>query len=117
MSDARQIVVCQRCRIGFMVTPNYGEFLARWGARVIVPVLCPACFTKAGPLPKQQGKVKWFSSRKRYGFIVTKEGKDVFFHQNQLLSGSDGKPSNGQIARFHTRYTVKGLEALNVELV
>ena len=29
----------------------------------------------------------WFSQRKRYGFIATKEGEEAFFHEKQLLEG------------------------------
>jgi len=78
-------------------------------------VLCTTCFLKGGPLPKRRGKVKWFSPHKHYGFITTGEGEEVFFHQHQLLGGKEVR--EGQMARFHVRYSVKGPEALNVELV
>ena len=31
-----------------------------------------------------QGKVKWFSGQKGYGFIEQEEGKDVFVHASAL---------------------------------
>jgi CspA family cold shock protein len=116
MSNSHRAVVCQLCGAGFMVTPNYQDFLARHGARVVVPVLCPRCFSQRGPLPKQQGKVKWFNQRRRYGFIVTQEGQEVFFHRDQVLGESSSGPHEGQQAQFHLRYAIKGPEALNVEL-
>ena len=82
-----------------------------------VPVVCMTCFLKAGPLPKQQGEVKWFNPRKRYGFIVTQEGRDVFVHQQQILEGHGNEPHEGQAVRFHLHHSVKGPEALNVELI
>jgi CspA family cold shock protein len=88
---------------------------ARRGAKAVVPVLCPTCFLKKGPLPKERGKVKWFSPRKHYGFIVTEQGDEVFFHQRQLLT-DDREAHEGEAARFHVRGTPKGPEALNVEL-
>ena len=114
MSSQHQVVTCQRCGRGFLLTTSYRDFLGRRGAKVVTPVLCMTCYLKAGPLPKQQGKVKWFSPRKHYGFIITGEGKEVFFHQHQLLGGNE--VHKGQMAWFHIRHSVKGPEALNVEL-
>jgi CspA family cold shock protein len=70
-----------------------------------------------GPLPKQRGRVKWFDTRKHYGFIDAEQGGDAFFHETQLLAEQKATPREGQVVRFHLRYSVKGPEALNVELV
>jgi len=117
MSDQLKMLVCQRCGRGFLLTTTYVDFLARWGAKVVVPVLCPTCFRKDGPLQKQRGRVKWFDPRKHYGFITTGEGEDVFFHQRQVLEVDADVVQEGQTARFHVRYSSKGPEALNVEVV
>jgi CspA family cold shock protein len=61
--------------------------------------------------------VKWFNPRKRYGFIVAEEGEEVFFHQRQILGGNEEEASEGQAVEFHVRDTLKGLEALNIELI
>ena len=100
-----------------MLTPAHLKFLARRGVNVGVPVQCMSCFLKAGPLPKQRGKVKWFNPRRGYGFIATGEGEEVFFHQNELLQCNGNMPHEGQVAQLHVRHSVKGLEAVNVELV
>lgn len=117
MPKEYQTVICQRCGRGFVLIPTYLRFLARRGVEVGVPMQCMSCFLKAGPLPKQRGKVKWFSPRRGYGFINTGEGEEVFFHQNELLEGNGNPPQGGQIAHFHLRRSAKGLEAVNVELV
>lgn len=116
MREELEVTICQRCGRGFVLTDTYRGFLARWGRQVIVPVLCPSCFLEAGPLPKRRGEVKWFSPRKRYGFIAVGEDRDVFFHEQQLLESDDVVPQAGQLARFHIRRSAKGLEALNVEI-
>jgi CspA family cold shock protein len=72
---------------------------------------------KVGPLPKQQGQVKWFDSRKRYGFIVAEEGEEIFFHQRQIIEKDEKVVHKGQEARFHIRHSTKGPEAVNVELI
>jgi CspA family cold shock protein len=73
------------------------------------------CFLKAGPWPKQRGEVKWFNPRKRYGFIVSEEGQDLFVHEEQILAGN--KPEEGQMVKYHFYRSPKGPEALNVELM
>jgi cold shock CspA family protein len=117
MSKHRRIAVCQRCGMGFLVTPTHRDSVTRWGARVVVPQLCLRCFRKRGPLPKQRGRVKWFNRRKHYGFIVSERGDEIFFHQDQIYDQDVPGPREGQWARFHVRNAIKGPEALNVELL
>jgi CspA family cold shock protein len=117
MSDLTRAVVCQRCGLGFVLTVTYRDFLARRGVKVKTPLLCTTCFLKTGPLSKQRGEVKWFDSRKRYGFIVTKEGEEIFFHRRQVLKNNTDEPREGQEVLFHSRYARKGPEAVNVELI
>lgn len=116
MKGKLDVIVCQRCGRGFVATATYKDFLLRWGRKVVVPVLCPTCFLGGGPLPKQQGRVKWFSPRKHYGFIAIGEDRDVFLHQQQLWQEIDEAPQEGQRARFHVWQSLKGPEALNVEI-
>ena len=116
MATENRAATCQRCGSGFVLTPSYLDLLSRRGAQVIRPVLCPTCFLSKGPMPKRHGRVKWFNSRKNYGFLVTDEGEEVFVHQHQILDGAPDL-NEGQEVRFHVRYPFKGPEALNVEVV
>jgi CspA family cold shock protein len=117
MSSTRKAAICQQCGSGFIQTSTYMDLLARRQVQVVVPVLCPTCFLTKGPLPKQQGKVKWFSPKKHYGFIISDTGEEVFFHQDQVLRQDHPEPKDGQDVRFHLHYPIKGPEALNVELI
>lgn len=117
MPKQLQTVICQRCGRAFSTSPTYLDFLARRGVRVVVPVLCPACFTKTGSLPKRRGQVKWFNPRKGYGFVTTEEGEEVFFHETQLVENDGMELSEGRQVRFHVHFPRKGPEALNVELM
>ena len=116
MPDQLQVVVCQQCGRGFVLTINYRGLLARWGAKVVVPVLCPTCFLKTGPVPKRCGKVKRFDPGKRCGSIATSEGEEIFFHQRQIFGGNGQEPYEGQVVWFHLAYSARGPKALNVEL-
>jgi len=31
-----------------------------------------------------KGKIKWYNSKKGYGFIVGENGKDIFVHKNDM---------------------------------
>jgi cold shock CspA family protein len=117
MSEQGQSAVCQRCGIGFLITPYYLDHIRRWGARVNVPPLCARCFQRKGLVPKQRGTVEWFDRHKRYGFIIGEHGERVFLHQNALYRANGSRPCEGQAALYHVHYAIKGPEALNVELV
>ena len=84
MSEQMTVVECKRCGCGFILSPTYRDWLARRGVKVIQPMLCPTCFTKVGPLPKQRGVVKWFNPGKHHGFISVEEGEDVFSSDHLL---------------------------------
>ena len=116
MPDQLQVVVCQQCGRGFVLTVNYRDLLARWGAKVVVPVLCPTCFLKTGPVPKRCGKVERFDPGNGCGFIATNEGEEICFHQCQIFGGNGQEPYEGQVVWFHLAYSAIGSEALNVEL-
>jgi CspA family cold shock protein len=117
MSDELRVIECQRCGRGFVLTETHLNMLARRRVKVVIPLVCPTCFYKAGTPPKRQGEVKWFDERKHYGFIVTEEGEEVFFHERQIVEDGGGETDQGHTVRFHTRQGAKGVEALNVELI
>jgi CspA family cold shock protein len=63
-----------------------------------------------------QGKVKWFSGQKGYGFISQDEGNDVFVHVNSLAPGV-GTLSENQTVEFEVAEGRKGPQAVNVRPV
>lgn len=64
----------------------------------------------------QKGKVKWFDSKKGYGFILNpQEGEDIFVHYSSIVSDNDYKMlSQGMEVDFDMEITEKGLQAKNV---
>jgi CspA family cold shock protein len=117
VSKPPQSTVCQRCGRGFVLVSTYYGFLERRGAKEKTPLICATCFRKRGPLPKLRGRIKWFNSRKNYGFAVTDDNQEVYLHQRQILGDQNIEPQQGQTVLFHVHYSPKGPEALNVALV
>ncbi|MGC9019576.1 MAG: cold-shock protein [Candidatus Bipolaricaulaceae bacterium] len=61
-------------------------------------------------MPK--GKVKWFNKERHYGFITQENGKDIFFHQNEVAGRQVLK--EGQEVEFEVARGPKGPYAVNV---
>ena len=63
------------------------------------------------------GKVKWFNSRKGYGFITKDDGGDVFVHYSAI--GGEGFRSlrEGDRVEFEVAQGEKGPQAANVSRV
>jgi len=63
---------------------------------------------------KYIGRVKWYNTKKGYGFIVRGGGEEIFFHK----SGTADDPTNfneGEWVLYDVEDTHKGPEATDVE--
>lgn len=64
----------------------------------------------------QQGKVKFFDTKKGFGFIAPDDGgKDVFVHRNNVEAlGYNQGLEDDESVEFEVEETPKGLSATNV---
>lgn len=63
------------------------------------------------------GKVKWFDSKKGYGFIVAEDGKEIFVHYTGIVKEGFKALSEGQLVTYEIGEGDKGEQAVNVQLV
>ncbi|MFD2370714.1 cold-shock protein [Brevibacillus sp. GCM10020057] len=61
-----------------------------------------------------QGKVKWFSKEKGYGFIERDGGPDVFVHYSAITGTGYRNLEEGEQVTFEIVNGQRGLQAANV---
>lgn len=61
-----------------------------------------------------EGKVKWFNTRKGYGFISATDGTDVFVHYSTISADGYKTLAEGDVVSFDIVKGEKGLRAENV---
>ena len=61
-----------------------------------------------------QGKVKWFSNEKGYGFIEAEDGEDVFVHFTGIVGDGFKTLDEGEVVSFEITDGNRGPQAANV---
>ena len=62
------------------------------------------------------GNVKWFDTKKGYGFIIGPEGKDVFVHYTSIDGDGFRSLCEGETVEYELAETTKGLAANHVRV-
>ncbi len=64
-----------------------------------------------------KGQVKWFDSKKGYGFITAEGGKEIFVHFSGIVAEGFKSLNEGQQVEFEIGNGAKGEQAVNVTVV
>ena len=63
-------------------------------------------------MSKSNGTVKFFNTRKGFGFIEGEDSKDIFVHANNLID----QINDGDKVSYDVEETPKGPSAINVKI-
>jgi len=107
-----KMLTCEQCGSQFVFTVTEQREMAERGAELFEPKFCPNYRTAEEPGVKLIGRVKWFDTRKGWGFITMANGEDIFVHRSGLEGGRTMQ--DGQEVEFQVRRTPKGPEAVKV---
>ena len=66
---------------------------------------------------QKNGKVKWFSNSKGYGFLEQEGGEDVFVHYSVIQGDGFKSLEEGQNVQFDVVQGEKGPQAANLTKV
>ena len=64
----------------------------------------------------EKGTVKWFDSKKGFGFITRENGSDIFVHYSSIQSDGFKNLEEGQAVEFEVVEGSKGPQASNVTI-
>jgi cold shock protein len=62
-----------------------------------------------------RGIVKWYDSKKKYGFIVNDKGEDVFFHCNEIQVEGYRDIDRGAEVGYEEEVTPRGIKGVRVK--
>ena len=64
-----------------------------------------------------KGKIKKLIKDRGFGFISDTDGRDVFFHRNNLVGIEFESLSEDQVVEFDVERSPKGPRAINIQTV
>jgi CspA family cold shock protein len=114
MPFADKMLRCAQCGTEFIFTVDEQRRMAEAGQEVVEPTLCPVCRSEEKITVRELGRVKWFDSRKGYGFIVRENGEEVFVHRTGIEGEGFQSLQDAQEVEFEVEDTPKGPQAIHV---
>ncbi len=72
---------------------------------------------KSHPAQETLGRISRIFTGEDYGFFITHEGREIYFHRNSVLNGGFNELKEGSLVRFVEEDGEKGPQASTVELI
>jgi CspA family cold shock protein len=113
MPERDRLLTCRSCGIRFLHTAA-DQIRRVASGHVAPPALCPGCAALAELAARRRGTVKWYNSRRGYGFISQSQGPDLFVHRSGLIRRNGPPPRRGQQVEFKVEHTPQGDRAVEV---
>ena len=73
----------------------------------------PDCMYLVGKVKHMKGTIKWFNTRKGFGFISNEAGKDIFVHRTAVPEGTI--LNEGDAVEYEIEESERGPKAINIK--
>jgi CspA family cold shock protein len=72
-------------------------------------------YFEGGNSPMAEGRIKWYSEKKGYGFIETDDQGDVFMHKSGIEDHGFFQLQKDDRVTFELKKTPRGIQAVRVK--
>jgi CspA family cold shock protein len=110
-----EILYCERCGISFLWSLEEQRQLAEDGQRSTAPTHCPACRYLLPSADYNRGLVKFFNTRKQFGFLIRRGAPDLYLHSSAVIGRT--RLREGDLVEFRVVDSPRGPMAAEVRLV
>jgi CspA family cold shock protein len=107
-----ETLFCERCGISFLWSTEEQKEAEQQPSRADEPRLCPGCRQLLPAPGRERGLVKWYNTRKHYGFITRRSSGELYLHGSALRE--PGRLVPGDLVEFTVGANERGSIATDV---
>jgi CspA family cold shock protein len=107
-----ETLFCERCGISFLWSTEERKMAEQQTARVDEPHLCPGCRWLLPAPGRERGLIKWYNTRKHYGFVTRRNATELYLHGSALRE--PGRLATGDLVEFTVDANERGPMATDV---